>query len=57
LRIVGHEAGGPTCYQALGEEVATLLAGLPEREEQCRRAEEPDAMNFCRLGAGVPVSR
>jgi hypothetical protein len=56
-RIVGHEAGGPTCFQALGEEVATLLAGLPEREQQCMRAEEPDAVNSCRLGAGVPVSR
>jgi hypothetical protein len=56
-RIVGHEAGGPTCYQALGEEVATLLAGLPEREEQCLRAQEPDAVNSCRRGAGVPASR
>src|SRR5262245_52861033 len=56
-RIVGHEAGGPTCYQALGEEIATLLAGLPEREQQCLQAQEPDAVNSCRLGAGVPVSR
>src|SRR6266480_2277257 len=56
-RIVGHEAGGPTCYQALGEEIATLLAGLPEREQQCLRAEEPQAETACRLGAGVPASR
>src|SRR5712691_10340244 len=55
--IVGHEAGGPTCFQALGEEIATLLAGLPEREQQCLRAEEPQAETACRLGAGVPASR
>ena len=55
--IVGHEPGGPTCYQALGEEIATLLAGLPEREEQCLRAQEPQAIVACRLGAGVPASR
>jgi len=55
--IVGHEAGGPTCYQALGEEIATLLASLPEREEQCLRAQEPQAVTACRLGAGVPASR
>ena len=56
-RIVGHEAGGPTCYKALGEEIATLLASLPEREEQCLRAQEPQAVTACRLGAGVPASR
>src|SRR5881394_394828 len=56
-RIVGHEAGGPTCYQALGEEIATLLAGLPEREQQCLQAQELAAVNSCRLGAGVPVPR
>jgi len=55
--IVGHEAGGPTCYQALGEEIATLLAPLPEREQQCLRAQEPQAVTACRLGAGVPASR
>jgi hypothetical protein len=55
--IVGHEAGGPTCYQALGEEIATLLATGPEREEQCLRAQEPQAVTACRLGAGVPASR
>ena len=56
-RIVGPEAGGPTCYQALGEEIATLLAGGPEREQQCLRAEEPQAVTACRLGAGLPASR
>src|SRR5881396_1449778 len=56
-RIVGHEAGGPTCFQALGEEIATLLAGLPEREQQCLRAQEPQAVTACRLGAGVPAER
>jgi len=34
-----------------------LLAGLPEREEQCLRAQEPQAIVACRLGAGVPASR
>ena len=42
---------------SLGEEIATLLAGLPEREQQCLRAEEPQAMTACRLGAGVPAER
>ncbi|HEV2669871.1 MAG TPA: hypothetical protein VGU74_02170 [Gemmatimonadales bacterium] len=52
-RIVGTEPGGPTCYQALGEEVATLLAGMPQREEQCARAQEPKAVAWCRQGAGL----
>lgn len=56
-RIVAHEAGGPTCYQALGEEIATLLATAPEREAQCVRAEEPEAVAACRRGAGIPASR
>jgi len=56
-KIVASEAGGPTCYHALGEEVATLLASLPEREQQCQRAEEPKAIDSCRQGAGVPVAR
>jgi len=55
--IVGHEAGGPNCYQALGEEIATLLATGPEREEQCLRAQEPQAVTACRVGAGVAASR
>jgi hypothetical protein len=56
-RVVAHEAGGPTCYQALGEEIATLLAGQPEREAECVKAEEPESRNSCRRGAGVPESR
>ncbi|PYP58667.1 MAG: hypothetical protein DMD40_05055 [Gemmatimonadetes bacterium] len=56
-QLVASEAGGPTCYHALGEEIATLLASLPEREVQCLRAQEPQAVMACRLGAGVPVSR
>ena len=51
--IVGDGPGGPTCYQALGEEIATLLAGGPERERQCARAEEPAALAACRQGAGL----
>jgi hypothetical protein len=53
----GEVPGGPACYQALGEEIATLLATTPEREAQCLRAQEPKAVNACRLGAQVPVSR
>jgi len=56
-QIVANEAGGPTCYHALGEEIATLLADLPAREEQCLRAQEPHAIDACRQGAGIPVSR
>jgi hypothetical protein len=56
-RLVATEAGGPTCYHALGEEIATLLASLPEREQQCLRAEEPKAIDACRQGAGIPVPR
>jgi hypothetical protein len=55
--VVAHEAGGPTCYQALGEEIATLLATMPEREDQCLRAQEPPSIAACRLGAGLPASR
>jgi hypothetical protein len=56
-RIVGQEAGGPTCYQALGEEIATLFAGQPEREAECVKIEDADSRNACRRGAGVPESR
>ncbi|OLC07336.1 MAG: hypothetical protein AUH41_10615 [Gemmatimonadetes bacterium 13_1_40CM_66_11] len=56
-QIVVTETGGPTCYHALGEEIATLLAALPEREEQCLRAQEPRAIDACRQGAGIPASR
>jgi hypothetical protein len=56
-RIVAGEAGGPTCYQALGEEIATLLATAPEREAQCIRAQDPAATDACRRGAGIPTSR
>ena len=52
-RIVAKEAGGPTCYQALGEEIATLVASAQEREDQCARAEDPDAVAICRRGAGL----
>ena len=55
--IVAAQPGGPTCYQALGEEIATLLATTPEREEQCLRAQEPQAVDACRRGAGIPPSR
>jgi hypothetical protein len=56
-RIVAGEPGGPTCYQALGEEIATLLATASEREEQCIRAQDPAAVDACRRGAGIPTSR
>ena len=51
--IVGTETGGAACYQALGEEVATLLAGVPEREAQCARAQDSAAVAVCRFGAGL----
>jgi hypothetical protein len=54
-RIVADEAGGPTCYRALGEEIATLVATAAEREEQCARANEPSAVAECRRGAGLPA--
>ena len=52
-RIVAREPGGPTCYQALGEEIATLVATMPEREAQCTRAHMPAAVAACRRGAGL----
>ena len=55
--IVANEAGGPTCYQALGEEIATLLATPAQREQQCIRAKEEWAVEACRHGAGIPSSR
>jgi hypothetical protein len=55
--IVAHEPGAATCYHALGEEIATLLAGSPEREAQCLRAQEPEGVAACRQGAGLPPSR
>ena len=55
--IVLREPGAPTCYRALGEEIATLLASAPEKEEQCTRAQEPEAVEACRMGAGLAVTR
>jgi hypothetical protein len=55
--IVANEPGGPTCFRALGEEIATLLAGQPDREAQCNRAAAPAAIAACRQGAGLPASR
>ncbi|OLC99746.1 MAG: hypothetical protein AUI89_08090 [Gemmatimonadetes bacterium 13_1_40CM_3_65_8] len=55
--IVLREPGAPTCYRALGEEIATLLAAAPEKEEQCTRAQTPEAVEACRLGAGLAVAR
>jgi len=55
--IVANEAGGPTCYQALGEEIATLLATAPERDQQCMRAQEQWAVEACRHGAGISSAR
>jgi hypothetical protein len=52
-RIVADETGGPACYQALGEEIATLVASASEREEQCTRAQVPKAVATCRQGAGL----
>jgi len=52
-RIVAHDPGGPSCYQALGEEIATLVATAPEREEQCTRAQAPAPVAACRRGAGL----
>jgi len=52
-RIVAADPGGPTCYQALGEEIATLVAPIPDREEQCTRAQLPAAVAACRQGAGL----
>ncbi len=51
--IVLREPGAPTCYRALGEEIATLLAAAPEKEEQCTRAQAPEAVEACRMGAGL----
>lgn len=56
-RLVANEAGGPTCYQALGEEIATLLATAPERDQQCVKAEEEWAVEACRHGAGISSAR
>ncbi len=55
--IVLREPGAPTCYRGLGEEIATLLAAAPEKEEQCTRARAPEAVEACRLGAGLAVAR
>ena len=56
-KVVASEAGGPTCYQALGEEIATLLATTEQREEQCIKAGEEWAVEACRHGAAIPSSR
>jgi hypothetical protein len=51
--IVAAEPGGPSCYQALGEEIATLLASGEARAAQCDRAQDPMAVAHCRRGAGL----
>lgn len=52
-RVVGDEPGGAICYQALGEEIATLLASADERARECTRAPDPVALAACRRGAGL----
>lgn len=42
---------GMSCYKALGEAIATMTVDLPEREEQCLRAQLPAAIAACREGA------
>ncbi len=56
-QLVASEAGGPTCYQALGEEIATLLATPPERDAQCIKGQEQWAVEACRHGAGISSAR
>ncbi len=45
-----------TCYRALGEEIATLVAGADERAALCRESEE-SYVPVCRQGARLPVER
>jgi hypothetical protein len=55
--IVLREPGAPVCYHALGEEIATLLASSADKEEQCTRAQVPQAVEACRTGAGLGAPR
>lgn len=54
-RIVAREPGqgGVRCYQALGEEIGTLVASAAERTQYCARESDPIASAWCRQGAGV----
>jgi hypothetical protein len=56
-QIVANEPGAPTCYQALGEEIATLHATQPERDQQCIKAKDEWAVEACRHGAGISSAR
>jgi hypothetical protein len=61
-RIVARDAqnaqgDGRACYAGLGVSISTLFAAGPAREEQCLRAQQPEAVNACRQGAGIAASR
>jgi len=44
---------GNSCYQALGEAISTMMVQTTDREEQCLRAQAPQAVAACRQGAGL----
>jgi len=48
---------GIDCYKALGVAIATIVAAGPDREEQCLRAQRPEAVEACRAGAGLAIAR
>lgn len=53
-RKVEGEEYKTTCYRAVGEEIATLVAETAERETLCGRAEEA-YVPVCRQGARLPA--
>lgn len=50
-------ADGTACFTALGSAISSLTTAAPQREEQCQRAQAPEAVAACRAGAGLIASR
>jgi hypothetical protein len=54
-REVPGAANKGECYRAVGETIATLVAGAAQRGQSCQSA-EPEFVSACRRGAGVDAA-
>ena len=53
---LGHLDGWLQCYEAVGQQVAVLVATDSERVKLCTEGGRPEAVTACRAGAGVPIA-
>jgi len=56
-RRLGDEPGALLCFQGLGEQIQALAAKATERERLCSTASRADAVEACRFGAGIRLTK